>query len=139
MPRIPVPEDYGKGHISVAGSKDYHYGQADVNTDAVDHARDIRVSEDDGGRYVGCSSHYAADVAAFLGVEYETGTGDEPETSPADEEIPEESSDADPESVTDAIKAGECPWCEDYEGDGVPQHAGSAHPEEWQSYKEATE
>lgn len=150
MPRIPVPEDHESGHISVAGSRDYMYGDADVNTDAVDHARDLSVREDDDGRYVGVSEHYADDVADYLGVDVTESDG-------ASEETAEESSDAEPESVTDAggleyeevsaiedrIDAGECPWCPDdedgYTGDGVAQHASSAHPEEWQDYKEATE
>jgi hypothetical protein len=68
MVRIPVPEDYDSGHVSVAGTADYHYGEADVNTDAVRHARDLSVRADDDGRYVGCSEHYADEVRAFLGV-----------------------------------------------------------------------
>lgn len=24
-----------------------------------------------------------------------------------------------------------CPWCDDYDGDHVPEHASQAHPEEW--------
>lgn len=36
----------------------------------------------------------------------------------------------------DLIEAGVCPWCDDYEGDGVAQHASSAHPDEWDEYKE---
>lgn len=40
---------------------------------------------------------------------------------------------------TDAmlIEAGECPWCDDYEGENVGQHASSAHPDLWDNYKEA--
>ena len=36
------------------------------------------------------------------------------------------------------IEAGECPWCNSYSGDHVGQHASSAHPEEWNAYKERT-
>jgi len=39
-------------------------------------------------------------------------------------------------SLEDQIDAGDCPWCDEYEGDGVPQHASAAHPEEWDAYKE---
>lgn len=39
-----------------------------------------------------------------------------------------------PQSIEDAISAGECPWCSDYEGDHVGQHASSAHPEVWDAY-----
>lgn len=41
--------------------------------------------------------------------------------------------DADPEAMIDR---GECPWCSDYAGDHVGQHASSAHPEKWAAYKE---
>jgi len=37
------------------------------------------------------------------------------------------------------INDGECPWCNEYSGDGVPQHASSAHPEEWDAYKDEEE
>jgi len=29
---------------------------------------------------------------------------------------------------------GVCPWCEEYAGDHVGQHASSAHPDEWDEY-----
>jgi hypothetical protein len=48
----------------------------------------------------------------------------------------EKSSTDDELSVEDALEAGECPWCDEYEGDAVGQHAASAHPEEWDDYKE---
>lgn len=140
MVRIPVPDDYEGGYISVAGTADTRYGQADVSTDAVRNARDLSVREDSEGRYVGCSKHYADDVRAFLGV-------DVTETSSDEEETAEESSDEEPETVTSAgieyvedhIENGECPWCDEYEGDGVPQHASAKHPEDWAEYKEAAE
>jgi len=94
MPRIPVPDDYESGVVTVAGTEDFRYGAADVNTDAVERARDLSVREDDDGRYVGCSEHYADDVRAFLGVDVtDSGSGDE--------ETTRESSDEEPESVTD--------------------------------------
>jgi hypothetical protein len=37
------------------------------------------------------------------------------------------------------IEEGVCPWCDPddrYEGDGVPQHASSAHSEAWAAYSE---
>ena len=34
------------------------------------------------------------------------------------------------------IIAGECPWCDDYSGDYVGQHASATHPEEWNEYNE---
>lgn len=36
-----------------------------------------------------------------------------------------------------AIADGECPWCDEYDGDAVGQHAASAHPEKWDAYKGA--
>lgn len=54
-----------------------------------------------------------------------TDQGDDP---------PDEAAESD--DLAAQIDAGECPWCDDYEGDGVPQHAASAHPDEWDAYKE---
>lgn len=34
------------------------------------------------------------------------------------------------------IDDGECPWCEDYSGEHVGQHASSAHPELWREYRD---
>lgn len=30
--------------------------------------------------------------------------------------------------------SGGCPFCEDYDGDSVAQHAAQAHPDEWADY-----
>lgn len=160
MPRIPVPDDFDAGHISVAGTDDYHYGQADVNTEAVSHARDVSVREDDDGRYVGPSGHYADEIAEYLGVDL-PGDGDDSESDgdddgesdevtesdTAEDESSGEDSDAQPESVTqdadhdtnaDLIENGECPWCgSEYEN--VGSHASQAHPDEYTAYKEARE
>jgi len=38
--------------------------------------------------------------------------------------------------ISDLVDDGTCPWCEDYEGDAVGQHASAAHPEEWAAYKD---
>lgn len=32
------------------------------------------------------------------------------------------------------IARGECPWCDEYEGDHVGRHASSAHPDAWDRY-----
>lgn len=40
------------------------------------------------------------------------------------------------EFIAERIDAGECPWCSDYEGENVGQHASSAHPDKWDAYKE---
>jgi len=36
----------------------------------------------------------------------------------------------------DLIEQGKCPWCDDYEGDHIGQHASSAHPDAWNAYTE---
>lgn len=96
MPRIPVPEDFEGGVVTVAGTEDFSRGRADVNTDAVERARDLSVREDEDGRYVGCSSHYADDVRAFLGVT---------ETDDAESETLHADGDGEPDSVTcEAVK-----------------------------------
>jgi len=33
------------------------------------------------------------------------------------------------------IDAGDCPWCDEYGGDAVGQHAAAAHPDEWAAHK----
>jgi hypothetical protein len=48
----------------------------------------------------------------------------------------EEVTSADDPTVAEQIDNGVCPWCDDYEGDGVPQHASSAHSQEWAAYSE---
>jgi len=57
---------------------------------------------------------------------------------PADETHGQEDGPSDPVTfdVADTIEAGKCPWCDDYEGDNVGMHASSAHPDEWDAYKE---
>jgi hypothetical protein len=40
------------------------------------------------------------------------------------------------DSVAAAIEAGVCPWCDDYEGDAVAQHASSAHSDKWAAHSE---
>lgn len=73
---------------------------------------------------------WAARFAAAYDVEVEEiAVGDE---RPATQ-------DQDHEASAEYIDDGECPWCDEYSGDGVPQHAGSAHPERWQRFKAATE
>jgi hypothetical protein len=68
MPRIRVPEDFEGDHILVAGRKDYHYPEADVQVDA-DHARTLQIRADDDGRYCGPPEQHADAVRAFLGVD----------------------------------------------------------------------
>lgn len=137
MPRVPVPDDYEDDHILVAGERDYHYPYADVQVDA-DSARSLQVREDEQGRYCGPPEQFEDAVREYLGVTESSNTESE---SPGDdsESEPEPVTVVEPEYVEEHIEDGECPWCDDYTGDGVPQHASSAHPEAWAAYKEATE
>lgn len=32
------------------------------------------------------------------------------------------------------IDAGECPWCDEYDGENVGMHAARAHPDAWGDY-----
>lgn len=41
-----------------------------------------------------------------------------------------------PKSDATLIEAGECPWCDDYEGEHVASHAASAHPDAWDAYND---
>lgn len=41
-----------------------------------------------------------------------------------------------PETKDVAIARGECPWCDDYDGDYIAQHASSAHPNAWDRYND---
>lgn len=47
-----------------------------------------------------------------------------------------ETADEEPASVEYLIEDGRCPWCDDYEGEAVAQHASAAHPDQWAAYKE---
>jgi hypothetical protein len=48
-----------------------------------------------------------------------------------------ESDDSDASNGADAdamLDNGVCPWCDEYAGNHVGQHASSAHPDEWDEY-----
>ena len=77
MPRVPVPDDYPKRHIVVAGTADYHYPEADVQVEDRE-ARTLQVREDEDGRYCGPPRQYVDAVADYLGVTVpdETKSGD---------------------------------------------------------------
>jgi len=36
------------------------------------------------------------------------------------------------------MERGECPWCDEYEGEHVGRHASRAHPDAWEKYKNET-
>lgn len=70
-------------------------------------------------------------IGASEGVEVDADES-EGETTSDDEKPP---TDGEVLSVEGEIERGTCPWCSDYEGDHVGQHASSAHPDEWLAYK----
>lgn len=64
-----------------------------------------------------------------------------PDESPSVEEETEpepDTGDSEPkyDGPEAAIEDGVCPWCLDYDGEHVGQHASSAHPDEWAEYQE---
>jgi hypothetical protein len=79
MTRVPVPEDYDRDGVTVAGSEDYHYGEAQVNLDGRDRARDLKVKTDADGRYIGAPSWCAEAVAEYLGVDLNQQSDDDGE------------------------------------------------------------
>jgi len=117
VPRVSVPDDYDSDHIVVAGTEDYHYPEADVQVDAP-RARTLQIRSDEDGRYCGPPAEYADAVRAHLGVT----------------ERSENESGADDEAESVSLDDG-CPWCDEYDGANVGQHASSAHSDEWAAYK----
>lgn len=68
MVRIDVPDDVPAGYqLTVAGYDDLHHGAAEVNLDDVATARNVRVREDDRGRYVRTGLDRAAAIADAVG------------------------------------------------------------------------
>jgi len=144
MPRIDVPDGFDAGSISVAGERDANYGAENVvSVEGVRHARDLSVREDEDGRYVGPQEEFVGPVVEYLNdvADADLNADDYlPDDGKDDEEEDAEDGEAETEAevsdVEQSIDDGVCPWCDDYEGDGVPQHASSAHSEEWAEYKE---
>lgn len=129
MARVPVPEDHDRSVVTVAGTHDHLYGEADVNLDDRRHARHVKLEETVDGA-VGVPSHYAEAVAAFLGTTVEGDSDDTPDG-------PVETTEVDVDGVRAALDAKECYWCDEYDGENVAQHASSAHREAWRAYKDA--
>lgn len=42
------------------------------------------------------------------------------------------------EKHQNTIESGQCPWCDEYGGENVAQHASSAHPDLWSEYRESS-
>lgn len=97
MVRVPVPDDYDSGHVSVAGVEDYHHGEADVNVDTPT-ARDVTVREDEDGRYVGVAEQHADAVADYLGVTLADTSEDEEDEDPDDEADAEDADEEEPDT-----------------------------------------
>lgn len=96
------------------------------------------------GRASTLADAYGVDVA-----DIEASEETEPDPPDDDESDEEGEAEDDAEAVEDEpilgddvvppgelIEAGECPWCDEYEGEHVGQHASSAHPDEWAEYSE---
>ena len=131
MTRIPVPDDFERSQVVVAGRRDSHArrASADVTVDA-DHARPLQVRRDADGRYVGCGTEHAEAVAAFLGVDVDASP-DADADADADTSLNQQTDD-DTEAL---VKDGTCPWCGDEFGN-VASHASQVHPGEWAEYTE---
>ena len=41
----------------------------------------------------------------------------------------------DERDTAELIGAGVCPWCDEYTGDYIGQHASSAHPDAWADWR----
>ena len=76
-----------------------------------------RVTVDDAGEFEIAEASDARDLADAYGVELERLVVDD-----------------DPDDLAEQIEAGVCPWCDEYEGDHVGQHASSAPPDAWDAY-----
>lgn len=128
MVRVSVPE---------AHADEYGYvgGPAHSASVGPEMPRSLVIREDDDGHYVGAPEHHADAVAEWLRDEYDADVTVE-DTARSESESESEAEDAEAGSPSDLLDKGECPWCDDYEGDAVPQHASSAHPDEWAAYKE---
>ena len=136
--QVPIPDDFDASVITVAGTHDHDYGEADVNVDGRRHCRNVTVPDD--ADSVGVSSHYAGQVADYLGVsvqaESDASARSNSDVTDGSAETDADTGGTEAAEIRAAIDAGECPWCEDYDGDHVGQHASSAHPDEWAAYKE---
>lgn len=138
MTRVPVPDGFAEPQVIVSPTHEAaslivggHNRNAHVEVEDAGLARDLAVREDDDGRYVGAHETVAERVAAYFrdefdGYDYDPDGGGDADAGDDDDEVP----------TADLIEQGVCPWCEDYEGDGVPQHASAAHPEEWAAHTE---
>lgn len=128
MTRVSVPDDYDGRDVPLPDDGDFSPPSLRGYTGRV-----AQVRSDGDGRYVGVPEYLADDVADYLGVEYDDagdGGNENPTELPKGKEL-ELANDY----IREQIDAGVCPWCDDYEGDSVPQHASSAHPDEWSDYK----
>ena len=79
-----------------------------------------------------CAAEYVIPDGADAPAEAEASEseGDEGDSSDSHEKPESRASDA-----AALIDAGECPWCDEYSGSHVGQHASSAHADEWAAYK----
>lgn len=63
----------------------------------------------------------------------------QPEEGGEDEETDDEEEPAikrgELETYEEVFDRGDCPWCEDYDGENPKQHASAAHPERYRAWK----
>lgn len=79
----------------------------------------VAIADDGTFEHAAIDEQWARAYAERQGVAYETVVVDAT-TEKSDAEL---------------VEAGICPFCDDYEGTGVPQHASAAHPDKWADYK----
>lgn len=121
---MPVVEKTHGGRVTIRDIGEFEAGdRVDVSDDAAAYLCDER---DDFARVDGPDTDESypteSDGDTDGGVTDESADGDIIRDDPAVQ-----------------IEAGECPWCDDYGGEHVGQHASSAHPDAWDDYKDAGE
>jgi hypothetical protein len=102
---------------------EYRHPRADPETDAAwaaDLGDGTVVSVDSDGVFTAESDAAVRQLAAAY------------DTTPDALRLNQQTGDEDPAVL---VKDGVCPWCDEYEGDHVGQHASSAHPDEWDAFK----
>jgi hypothetical protein len=90
----------------------------------------------DGAKFVDATIHTDAECANDAGDGHIRPLAVETVDRLTDPEMCPDCTDTDAErDIEGMIDMGVCPWCDEYEGEHVGQHASSAHPDEWDAYK----
>lgn len=94
------------------------------------------INGSDGAGFEDSTIHTDAECAAAAGDGHARPLATETVETLADREMCSECTDTDAErDIAGQIDMGVCPWCDEYEGEYLGQHASSAHPDEWDAYK----